>query len=188
MRRGFRRCQVQENSGVFMPLERPDLDLISHSPRQTRNIGLHLGQVLQPGDVILLFGQIGSGKTLLTQGIAAGLNVEGYVQSPTFTLATEHVGTLSTGDEIILYHLDLYRIDDPGDIDTFGHEEYLDDPHGIVVIEWPERLGAGIPDEHLLINIEYLADTKRKLTFYPRGERYRDRIVRFRKEVFGDRR
>jgi tRNA threonylcarbamoyladenosine biosynthesis protein TsaE len=171
-----------------MAKQRPDLDLISHSPKQTRNVGLHLGQVLEPGDVVLLFGQIGAGKTLLTQGIAAGLRVEGYVQSPTFTLAVEHEAVASSGARVRLYHLDLYRIESPGEIDTFGHEEYLDDPDGIVVIEWPERLGASIPEEHLLINIEYLADTKRKLTFYPRGERYRDRIKRLRQEVFGARR
>jgi tRNA threonylcarbamoyladenosine biosynthesis protein TsaE len=171
-----------------MSTERAALDLISHSPQQTRNVGLHLGQILHPGDVVLLFGQIGSGKTQLTQGIAGGLQIDGYVQSPTFTLVVEHSGTLENGNPVTLYHLDLYRIDAPGEIETFGHEEYLDDPDGIVVIEWPERLGAELPDEHLLITIEYLADTKRKLMFFPRGERYRQRVSAFRKEVFGDRR
>lgn len=171
-----------------MSAVRPDLDLISHSPQQTKNIGYHLGLVIRPGDIVLLFGQIGSGKTLLTQGIASALNVSGYVQSPTFTLVVEHPAVLPDGSPVTLYHMDLYRIDEPGDIDTFGHEEYLDDPNGIAVIEWPERLGAETPVEHLLINIEHLADTKRKLTFYPRGTRYTDRISAFRKEVFGDRR
>lgn len=171
-----------------MSTERPDLDLISHSPPQTRNVGLHLGQILLPGDVVLLFGQIGSGKTQLTQGIASGLHVDGYVPSPTFTLVVEHAGRSHEDRPVSLYHLDLYRIDEPGEIDTFGHEEYLDDPDGIVVIEWPERLGAEVPEEHLLIAIEYLADTKRKLMFYPRGERYRERIRAFREEVFGGRR
>lgn len=170
-----------------MSTERPSLDLISHSPQQTKNVGLHLGQILRAGDVVLLFGQIGSGKTALTQGLANGLQVESYVQSPTFTLVVEHNGISGDGESVTLYHLDLYRIDDPGEIDTFGHEEYLDDPDGIVVIEWPERLRAAIPEEHLLIAIEYLADTKRKLMFYARGERYQERIARFRKEVFGGR-
>ncbi|MEX2425401.1 MAG: tRNA (adenosine(37)-N6)-threonylcarbamoyltransferase complex ATPase subunit type 1 TsaE, partial [Thermomicrobiaceae bacterium] len=132
-------------------------------------------------------GQIGSGKTQFSQGIASGLHVDGYVPSPTFTLVVEHAGRSGEGQPVTLYHLDLYRIDEPGEIDTFGHEEYLDDPGGIVVIEWPERLGAEIPEEHLLIAIEYLADTKRKLMFYPRGQRYRDRIAAFREEVFGGR-
>lgn len=171
-----------------MPAVRPDLDLISHSPQQTKNIGYHLGLVLRPGDIVLLFGQIGSGKTLLTQGIASGLNVTSYVQSPTFTLVVEHPARLADGTPVTLYHMDLYRIDAPGDIDTFGHEEYLDDPAGIVVIEWPERLGAETPQEHLLINIEHLADTKRKLMFFARGQRYADRVGAFHKEVFGDRR
>lgn len=168
-----------------MSAERPALDLISHSPQQTRNVGLHLGQVLRPGDVVLLFGQIGSGKTALTQGIAQGLQVSTYVQSPTFTLVAEHEGIDGEGEPARLYHLDLYRIEDSGEIDTFGHEEYLDDPHGIVVIEWPERLGAMLPEEHLLIAIEYLADTKRKLMFFARGDRYLDRIKAFRTEVYG---
>jgi tRNA threonylcarbamoyladenosine biosynthesis protein TsaE len=168
-----------------MSNERPALDLISHSPQQTRNVGLHLGQTLHPGDVVLLFGQIGAGKTQLSQGIAHGLGVDGYVQSPTFTLVVEHEGTSGEGRPITLYHLDLYRIDLPGEIDTFGHEEYFDDPDGIVVIEWPERLGAEIPEEYLLVTIEYLADTKRKIMFFPRGDRYRQRIKAFREEVFG---
>jgi tRNA threonylcarbamoyladenosine biosynthesis protein TsaE len=170
-----------------MSTERAALDLISHSPQQTLNVGQHLGQVLQPGDVVLLFGQIGVGKTALTKGIAQGLNVSTAVQSPTFTLVVEHQGEDASGTPITLYHLDLYRIDDVGEIDTFGHEEYLDDPNGIVVIEWPERLGAIIPEEHLLITIDYLADTKRKLMFFARGERYHDRIHVFRSEVFGGR-
>jgi tRNA threonylcarbamoyladenosine biosynthesis protein TsaE len=168
-----------------MSSERPELDLISHSPGQTRNVGLHLGHVLRRGDVVLLFGQIGAGKTLLTQGIAAGLGVTGYVQSPTFTLVAEHGAVTANGDATRLYHFDLYRIDAPVEIETFGHEDYLDDPNGIVVIEWPERLGAAAPEEHLLITIDYLADTKRKLMFFARGDRYRARIAALRKEVFG---
>jgi tRNA threonylcarbamoyladenosine biosynthesis protein TsaE len=170
-----------------MTSERPDLDLISHSPQQTRNVGFHLGQVLQPGDVVLLFGQIGAGKTALTQGLAHGLGVDSYVQSPTFTLVVEHRGTTGAGLPVNLYHLDLYRIDESSEIESFGHEEYLDDAEGIVVIEWPERLGAQVPDHHLLITIEYLADTKRKLMFFPRGERYGERVASFREEVFGGR-
>jgi tRNA threonylcarbamoyladenosine biosynthesis protein TsaE len=168
-----------------MSAERPALDLISHSPQQTRNVGLHLGQVLRPGDVVLLFGEIGSGKTALTQGIAQGLQVATSVQSPTFTLVVEHEGIIDDQSPVTLYHLDLYRIEDTSEIETFGHEEYLDDPDGIVVIEWPERLGTMLPEEHLLITIEYLADTKRKLMFFARGDRYLDRITAFRTEVFG---
>ena len=150
-------------------------------------MGFHLGQVLQPGDVVLLFGQIGAGKTLLAQGIASGLGVTGYVQSPTFTLAVEHDAMTADERPARVYHLDLYRIDDPGEIDSFGHEEYLDDPDGIVIIEWPERLGARGPEEYLLITIEYLADTKRNLRFYPRGERFQTRVRQLREEVFGAR-
>jgi tRNA threonylcarbamoyladenosine biosynthesis protein TsaE len=170
-----------------MSRARAALDLISHSPEQTRRFGYHLGRLVEPGDVILLFGQMGAGKTFLTQGIARGLGVEGYVQSPTFTLAVEHRGRNAAGQALTLFHLDLYRIEGPADFDTFGHEEYLDDPDGVVVMEWPERLGSALPEECLLVNIEYLADTKRRLTFHPRGERYRRRLKDFHREVFGGR-
>lgn len=163
----------------------PALDLITHSPEQTRRLGMHLGKLVEPGDILLLWGQIGAGKTLLTQGMARGLGVDDYVQSPTFTLAVEHDGKRSDGTPLTLYHIDLYRIDGPSDFDTFGYEDYLDDTAGVVVIEWPERLGTEIPEQYLLINIEYVADTKRKLTFYPRGERYTGRVSKLRREVYG---
>src|SRR5690625_3762742 len=100
-------AQLRSSGNGLEPMksERPALDLISHSPQQTRNVGLHLGRVLRPGDIVLLFGQIGSGKTRLTQGIAHGLQIEGYVQSPTFTLVVEHQGTSEDGRPINLYHL-----------------------------------------------------------------------------------
>ncbi len=167
---------------------RPALDLISHSPDQTRRFGYHLGRLAQAGDVLLLHGQIGAGKTTLVQGIARGLGIEGYVQSPTFTLASEHVGRTAAGERTALYHLDLYRLEGAGDLASFGYEEYLDEPGGIVVIEWPERLVSDLPEEHLLISLEHLADTKRRLAFLPQGSRAQEMTEAFRAEVFRARR
>lgn len=171
-----------------MTSRRPALDLISHSPEQTRAVGARLGRLARSGDVYLLRGTLGAGKTVLAQGVARGLGVEGYVQSPTFTLATEHRGVTADGHAVILYHLDLYRIEAPAEVMTFGFEEYLDDPDGIVVIEWPERAQADLPETYLLVELEHLADEKRRLVLRPRGERYVTLVEELRAEVAGARR
>ncbi len=166
----------------------PALDIISHSPEQTRRIGMHLGRLARPGDVYLLHGPLGSGKTTLVQGIARGLEVEDYVQSPTFVLASEHSGHLPDGIPVRLYHIDLYRLEEPGELATFGLMDYLDDPDGIVVIEWPERLTSDLFEQYLLIELEFVADSKRRLAFYPSGERYQRLVSRLKAEVAGGRR
>lgn len=171
-----------------MTSRRPALDLISHSPDQTRRFGYHLGRLARAGDVLLLHGQIGAGKTTLVQGIARGLGVEGYVQSPTFTLASEHVGRTAGGERVTLFHLDLYRLEGVGDLASFGYEEYFNEPGGIVVVEWPERLAEELPEEHLLIKLEHLADTKRRLAFLLQGSRAQELTEAFRAEVFRARR
>ncbi len=171
-----------------MTSRRPVLDLISHSPDQTRRFGYHLGRLSRAGDVLLLHGQIGAGKTTLVQGIARGLGIEGYIQSPTFTLASEHGGRTAGEERTTLYHLDLYRLEGAADLASFGYEEYFDEPSGIVVIEWPERLAGELPDEHLLIRLEHLADTKRRLAFLPQGSRAQELTDAFRAEVFRARR
>ncbi|HLI50254.1 MAG TPA: tRNA (adenosine(37)-N6)-threonylcarbamoyltransferase complex ATPase subunit type 1 TsaE [Thermomicrobiaceae bacterium] len=168
-----------------MTARRPALDLISHSPDQTRWFGSRLGRLLRRQDVILLSGRIGAGKTVLVQGVARGLGIDDYIQSPTFTLANEHRGRLASGEPVMLYHLDLYRLEDQAELATFGYDEYIDASDGVVILEWPDRLGADRPSEYLLIGIEYLADTKRRLTFYPTGARFERLVSEFRTEAFG---
>lgn len=171
-----------------MPSRIPALDIISHSPDQTRRLGAQLSRAARPGDVYLLRGPLGSGKTTLVQGIARGLEVEDYVQSPTFVLAMEHAGHLPDETPVRLYHIDLYRLEEPGELATFGLLDYLDDPEGIVVIEWPERVALDVFEQFLLIDLEFVADTKRRLAFYPFGERYQRLVDRLRLEVAGGRR
>jgi len=171
-----------------MPSRVTMLDLISHSPEQTRRIGIHLGKLAQPGDVFLLRGSLGSGKTTLAQGIARGLDVQEAVRSPTFVLASEHHGHLPDGSPVRLYHIDLYRLEEPGELATFGLMDYLDDPAGVVVVEWPERAGFEVLEQYLVIELEFLADTKRRLVFYPTGERYQRLVESLRAEVAGGRR
>ncbi len=138
---------------------------ISHSLEETHNIGIKLGELAQPGDIFLLSGNLGAGKTSLTQGIAWGVGSSEYALSPTFVLMREIKGRLP------VYHIDLYRLDDIAEISDLGLDDYLYG-HGICVIEWAEKGLSVLPTEHLLIKIDYLNDTDRSFEFIPQGKRY----------------
>jgi tRNA threonylcarbamoyladenosine biosynthesis protein TsaE len=141
------------------------LTVVSHSLEETHSLGLKLGEIAQPGDIFLLSGNLGAGKTSLTQGIAWGLGSTEYAQSPTFVLMRELRG------RCLLYHIDLYRLDDIAEISDLGLDDYLYG-NGICVIEWAEKGLSVLPAEHLLIKIEYLSDSDRGFEFIPRGKRY----------------
>jgi tRNA threonylcarbamoyladenosine biosynthesis protein TsaE len=129
------------------------------SPEEMQRLGERIAEDLRLGDVLMLHGDLGAGKTTLTQGIAAGLGIEGPVQSPTFTLVREH-----RGHELTLYHLDLYRLSDPDELESVGYEVYLDPPDGVSVIEWPERAGDWLPDRFRLLHIDHLGGDRRRVT------------------------
>ncbi|MEJ7902402.1 MAG: tRNA (adenosine(37)-N6)-threonylcarbamoyltransferase complex ATPase subunit type 1 TsaE [Thermomicrobiales bacterium] len=118
-----------------------------------RAFGQSMASHLRTGDVVLLHGELGAGKTTLTQGIASGLGVKGPVQSPTFSIVTEHEGKDSQGDVIRLYHLDLYRLGDPGDLETLGYDQYVEPVDAISIIEWPERAGPWLPKQFWRLRI-----------------------------------
>ena len=126
----------------------------THSPAATYALGQRLGQLLRPGQVVALHGDLGAGKTLLTQGIAAGLGVTGRVTSPTFTLVNRY----RTGQGFDLVHIDCYRLGE-GALDAtleavaFGLEEILAADDAIVVIEWAERVATLLPADCLQITI-----------------------------------
>ncbi len=141
------------------------LRLVTHSPEETRTLGASLGELAQAGDIYLLSGNLGAGKTCLTQGIARGLGSQDYALSPTFVLMRELQGRLP------LYHIDLYRLDHIEEIADLGLDDYLYG-EGICVIEWAEKGLSILPAEHLLIKIDYLSDTERCLEFIPHGKRY----------------
>ncbi len=138
--------------------------LPSRSPAETRRIGARLGRLLEPGDVLLLQGELGSGKTMLTQGIGQGLAVEEPVKSSSYVLLNEYHGRLT------LYHADLYRLDEPAQVAELALEEVAEP--GVLAVEWPERAWEELPPEHLLVRIEEEGLRERRLTFVPRGERY----------------
>jgi tRNA threonylcarbamoyladenosine biosynthesis protein TsaE len=161
-----------------MPLA--DLDIISHGADQTRRLGAHLGRLLQPGDVILLEGEFGTGKTTLTQGIARGLGLDShYVNSPTFMLINEY-----KGGRLRLYHIDLYRLEDDEQVSTLGLDDYFDG-RGVTVVEWPRVAANWLPDERLAIVLTHLNDTKRTIRFYATGPRYKELTEQFKRETYG---
>jgi len=135
------------------------VELISKSPAETFRIGRILGEGLKAGDVVALTGELGAGKTCLTQGIACGLGVpENYaVTSPTFTLINEYPGR-----EAALFHVDLYRLQGAADLADMGYEEYLSGG-GVMVIEWADKIREAVPDGAVCVALTYLEENVRKM-------------------------
>ena len=146
------------------------IKLISHSPEQTQKLGVRIGELALPGDIFLLVGKLGTGKTCLTQGIVWGLGIKEYALSPSFVLVRELYGRLP------LYHIDLYRLDHIEEIEELGLDEYLYG-NGVCVVEWAEKGLTVLPTEHLLIQISYLSDTERSFQLKPSGQRYREIVA-----------
>jgi len=145
---------------------------ISHSPEETEALGEEWGRAAQSGLVIGLSGDLGAGKTQLAKGIARGLGISGRVHSPTFTLVNEH-----SGGRLTLFHVDLYRLKNAGQIAAAGLEEYFQ-PAGVSVIEWAERafpIGAAageplpLPARFRRVNIETISETARRITYEDLG-------------------
>ncbi len=142
------------------------LDLISHGPAETVKLGRRLGRIAEPGDIVLLVGNLGTGKTCLARGIARGLGINEYTPSPSFVLIREFYGRLP------LYHIDLYRLDHIEEIADLGLDDYLYG-NGICVIEWAEKGLGLLPPEHLLVELSHLGVNQRRLKLTPCGLRYR---------------
>jgi len=122
------------------------MQILSKGPQETISLGKKLAENLRHSDVLALFGNLGSGKTTFTKGIAQGLGInKRYVNSPSFVLVKEHKG------KIPLYHFDLYRIKNLNEVFNLGYEEYLSN-RGVIVIEWADRIKEVLPKEYLGIN------------------------------------
>lgn len=141
-------------------------------------LGRSIGELLQPGDILTLKGDLGAGKTLLVRGIAGGLGVSPGIRitSPTFTLINEYSGRL------YLYHLDLYRVAGPDELETLPWEESLFG-NGVAAIEWPERLGSLLPSDHIEVDVLVTGDEKRKMRISGRGRRSRERVAELIEKV-----
>jgi tRNA threonylcarbamoyladenosine biosynthesis protein TsaE len=142
----------------------------THAPEETTALGALLARGLRAGDVILLRGDLGAGKTHFARGVAAGLGIPGPIPSPTFTLVYEYDGVNAAGERVPLAHIDLYRLGDGGDLDSFGLDEYLGG-RWATVIEWPERAVNEhyVPPAYLDVALVSPDDQTRRLSFTGHG-------------------
>ena len=143
--------------------------LRSEGPARTEEVGHAIGTLALPGDLVLLTGELGAGKTRLAQGALSGLDSRDHVRSPTFVLIMEHSA------RIPLYHVDLYRLERDSDLDTLGLEEYVRG-RGLCLVEWADRAPNAFPPDRLDIRIERVEDREdeRKLTLTAAGRRHVD--------------
>jgi len=143
--------------------------MISSSVNETLKLGRTLAKNLNKGDIICLFGNLGSGKTVLAKGIALGLGInKDKIISPTFVLVRQQNGK----NNIPFYHFDFYRLNSACDINILGYEEYFYG-EGITVIEWPDRLEYLLPKEFLKINLKVEGDKERSIAISAVGSRYK---------------
>jgi tRNA threonylcarbamoyladenosine biosynthesis protein TsaE len=134
-------------------------------------MGKRLGRLLQPGDVVALVGDLGTGKTQFIKGLAEGVGVgkATYVSSPSFTLINEYQG------RIPLYHIDLFRLESEKEVEGLGLEEYILG-NGITAIEWADKVSSLLPEELLWIKIRYTGEHSRAIEVTPKGKRYEELI------------
>ena len=135
---------------------------------QTEAAGYLIGKQLAAGDVVLLEGDLGGGKTTFTKGIAKACGVLDVVNSPTFTIVKIYQGHLP------FYHIDAYRLE--GNSDDIGLEELITDNHAIIVIEWPRYIENILPKDHLKISFNYLSEFEREINLMPVGKKFQERF------------
>ncbi|MCX5708863.1 MAG: tRNA (adenosine(37)-N6)-threonylcarbamoyltransferase complex ATPase subunit type 1 TsaE [Candidatus Omnitrophica bacterium] len=152
------------------------MEIISGSAQKTLGIGKFISGKLKKGDIVCLFGDLGSGKTVLTKGICLGLGVDkDRVTSPTFVILRQYEGKLP------IHHFDLYRLSSPEDILDLGYEEYFFD-EGVSVIEWADKLGKLLPKEFLKIQLLVTGENRRKIKISAEGSRYRKLLEDIRED------
>jgi len=147
-----------------------ELNIFSDSPANTRKIGTLIGRMVQAGDVILLTGRLGSGKTCLTQGIARGMGIRDYASSPSFVIMRELYGRFP------LYHIDLYRLECREEIDDLGLADYLNGS-GVSVVEWADNGMSLLPAENLLIELSYCEGSRRNIRLTSHGGHYKEMLA-----------
>jgi len=159
---------------------RTGMDIVTHSPDDTHRLGSLFGAHLSRGIILGLIGELGSGKTVFIQGLAEGLGVprDYYITSPTFTLINEYPGRHR------LYHVDLYRLEDPDAIEDIGLYDLLRGD-GVVAIEWADRLPGAYLDEHVRIQAEIVAEDSRRYGLSAYGRNASDVLEGLRERMNG---
>lgn len=131
--------------------------MISHSEKETEELGRKFGSSLRRGDLVSLVGSLGAGKTVFAKGIARSLGISEAIVSPTFTLVQEYEGREK------LYHLDLYRLSGEDEFESMGGEDFLY-PDGITLIEWAEKIEEMMPSDAFTVTISILSDGTRDIS------------------------
>ncbi len=157
------------------------LDFVSTSAAQTERLGIRLGELLEPRDVLCLAGELGAGKTTLARGVGRGWGTPLRVTSPTFVLINEYP---RPRDGATLYHIDCYRLEHAADIASVGLEDLLDS-EATLMIEWPEHILALLPADRLWVAMSYDSPTRRRLRLSAGGPRAKMLLADFRKNAFG---
>jgi len=160
-------------------LDPNSLEIISRSTEQTQRVGMRLGALLQPGDVVGLVGDLGAGKTTLVQGLAAGWGSLDAVSSPTFVL----VNVYRRHDGQRFYHFDAYRLAGIAEAVDLDIENMMSE--GPLVVEWADRIESVLSRDRFWINLEWINDTQRHFMVSAQGERHQDVLQDFHKQVFG---
>ncbi len=140
-------------------------ETISESANQTARLGRVLGALLPEGSFVALVGGLGAGKTVLTKGIAQGLGVadDREVTSPSFVLVNEYRG------RVAVYHVDLYRLENPAEVEGIGWDEFISGP-GVTLVEWADKAENQLPEERMEVHLEWAGEEKRRLLFCGKGQ------------------
>lgn len=154
-------------------------DFLSRSPEDTRAIGNRLGSLLAVGDLICLQGELGAGKTTLVQGVARGWGSQDEVTSPTFVLVNEY----RHPNGMRLFHMDAYRLGSEREAADLDVDRLLD--QGPLILEWPERVGAALPDGKLRVQLELVAENQRWLRLSAEGARYERMLEELQQTALG---
>jgi tRNA threonylcarbamoyladenosine biosynthesis protein TsaE len=160
-------------------IEKGSFEVISRSPTQTRRVGMRLGELLMPGDVVCMEGDLGAGKTTLAQGIASGWGSYDSVTSPTFVL----VNVYRRLDQSQLFHLDAYRLSGPEEALDLDIDAMLEG--GPLIVEWADRVSEALPGEFLWIKMKLINDEQRDFVVNARGERHKLLLEQFRGDIYG---
>ncbi len=155
------------------------LEFFSRSPAQTRRVGLRLGELIEPGDVICLAGDLGAGKTTFVQGLAAGWGSPDPVTSPSFVIVNTY--RHPAGGQ--LFHLDAYRLQSAREAVELDLDQMLES--GPLVVEWANRIADALPASNLWIEMRWLADEHRGMVFLANGSHYQRLVSRLRKHAYG---
>ncbi|MCD6317993.1 tRNA (adenosine(37)-N6)-threonylcarbamoyltransferase complex ATPase subunit type 1 TsaE [Candidatus Aerophobetes bacterium] len=152
------------------------LSFLTKKAEETYRLGEKLGKRIFSPSLIALVGELGSGKTVFTQGIGEGLGVKGKVRSPSFVIINEYPGNIP------LYHFDLYRISQE-ELKVLGYEEYFYTPKGVVVIEWANVIPHLLPPQYLEVRIKIDDFYRRKIAFIAHGSAYKKLLERIKRDV-----